>query len=462
MARQKGEQQGSTPEPNPTGPAPARAEPQKQEERKVGKPLPPPDPFYRDKVFPDPLAVFSFLPEPLDKIKDTCLVVIDTNALLLPYKVGKETLYDLSIVYNQLAHENRLFIPAQVAREFAAWRFPKLTEALRDWHNVRSTLPSLKSIGEFRLVQNLEPYQRAQKLREKIRGLVNEYSEAIGELQGHITGWYLNDPVSSLYRDLFTAEIIKDPSFDTLKVQQEYDYRHANKIPPGYEDKERIGDYLIWKTILALGNEHKKPLIFVTGETKPDWVHFRDSDNVQLFPRYELVDEYRRESGNCTFHLLSLSRLLELYTPSASGIDEIRMEEKTESGRFGIGFRLPDNMMKRAMRVLRKHGFRATTRHPFVDCELIATKEGDNPYRIAIVNAEAGGANLALHLLAKRMKRFKDSTYPSIGVICTNPVTWQELQGVFTNTKQTIDWDYLFVIAPDEDEEMVFFRGKFI
>src|SRR5206468_4268751 len=85
--------------------------------------------------------------------------------------------------------------------------------------------------------------------------------------------------------------------------------------------------FIIWKTILTIGKGGHH-VLFVTGETKPDWVHVRQSDNTQLFPRYELIDEFRRETNGKTFHLVSLSRFLDLFATNKAGIDAIRQEEK--------------------------------------------------------------------------------------------------------------------------------------
>ena len=58
-------------------------------------------------------------------------------------------------------------------------------------------------------------------------------------------------------------------------------------IPPGYKDAGKedsgIGDLLIWHTILELGKVHKKSVIFVSGDEKPDW--FKQSQNVALHLR---------------------------------------------------------------------------------------------------------------------------------------------------------------------------------
>lgn len=93
---------------------------------------------------------------------------------------------------------------------------------------------------------------------------------------------------------------------------EEFRRRAEAKIPPGYKDNrkddEGIGDFLIWKTLLKVGQDRKMHLAFVTGEQKGDW--FVRADGGPVFPRIELVDEYRRASGGKLVRLLSLHELL--------------------------------------------------------------------------------------------------------------------------------------------------------
>jgi hypothetical protein len=67
-------------------------------------------------------------------------------------------------------------------------------------------------------------------------------------------------------------------------------------------------------------------LVFVTGEEKADW--FNRTDNRASFPRYELVDEYRRHSGGGALSLISLHEFLELMKLPAEVLSEVRSAEK--------------------------------------------------------------------------------------------------------------------------------------
>jgi hypothetical protein len=73
-------------------------------------------------------------------------------------------------------------------------------------------------------------------------------------------------------------------------------------------------------SLLSLGAIHKKDLIFVTGEQKADW--FVREGGERVFPRPELVDEYRRASGGRALRLSSLHELLkEMAAPEALVLD---------------------------------------------------------------------------------------------------------------------------------------------
>jgi hypothetical protein len=75
------------------------------------------NPFLLEEIYPDPVDVFA--PTLVaDIAASDALVVMDTNALLLPYKIGKDDLGALRESYKKLAEKKRLFLPARVAREF--------------------------------------------------------------------------------------------------------------------------------------------------------------------------------------------------------------------------------------------------------------------------------------------------------------------------------------------------------
>jgi hypothetical protein len=308
---------------------------QKAKGRAAGGPNETADMFLKRKLYPDAAGIFSFQPRMLDEIKAECRVVLDTNQLLLPYKVGKHDLEEIGKVYRKLLQEKRIFVPAQVAREFATHR-PNLLQEL--WHALGQMEVKFKPTpSRYPLLDGLPEYkallERWNKLQEDITGC----AKLCRQLAEQVREWYWNDPVSRLYHELFIPEIVVEPEFKEAQVVADHAWRLEHDIPPGYKDERKldkgVGDMLIWHTILHVGNQEPcRSVVFVSGETKPDWVT-RGDNNKPLFPRYELVDEFRRATKGQSFHLISLSDLLDLFGADKSTVQRVRTESALPVGR---------------------------------------------------------------------------------------------------------------------------------
>lgn len=84
--------------------------------------------FLANDVLPDAAAALA---DRIDSIEDaikTADVVLDTNVLLLPYGAGANSLKEIVTIFKNLKEKGRLFLPAQVAREFVRNRPNKLSE----------------------------------------------------------------------------------------------------------------------------------------------------------------------------------------------------------------------------------------------------------------------------------------------------------------------------------------------
>ena len=293
------------------------------------------DIFISNSVYPDAESIFTARLQPLEEIKDDSFVVLDTNALLVPYTISPKSLGEIRETYENLVSKSRLIIPGQVAREFAKQRANKLSELFQQLNRKLSNLPQLQR-GKYPLLENLPFYQDAISLEKEIDELLREYKRTIGNVLQSIREWTWDDPVSSLYSELFSKGVVIDPELDKDELKDELSRRKTHHIPPGYKDAGKddkgIGDLLIWFTILEIGKQHKQSVIFVSGDEKTDWWY--QSEGQALYPRYELIDEYRRCSDGQSFHIVSFSGLLDLYGVSEEVISEIR--EKEEQSRISL------------------------------------------------------------------------------------------------------------------------------
>lgn len=295
------------------------------------------DIFIANSIFPEAASIFSTYIKTIESIKNTAIIVMDTNALLVPYNIGKESVGQIRETYEKLVKTRQLIIPGQVAREFANNRTTKILTLFQQLTRKQNSVTNLQK-GKYPLLESLPEYKKAIELEEKIDLLIKEYRKTISSVLDHIRSWTWDDPVSRLYADLFTEEIVFDLSIDQDNMKKELKRRQIHKIPPGYKDSGKddsgIGDLLIWFTILEIGRLKSKDVIFVSGEEKPDWWH--RMENQALYPRYELIDEFRRESGGYSFHIIHFSQFLDLYGASESAVEEVREEESRLSTEFSL------------------------------------------------------------------------------------------------------------------------------
>ncbi|MBP7999231.1 MAG: DUF4935 domain-containing protein [Chloroflexi bacterium] len=288
------------------------------------------DIFIANRIYPDAQGLFAIKIKAIESIKSTCLIVVDTNVLLLPYSTGPESIQRIGDTYRQLVELGQLIVPGQVAREFAKNRATKLTELFQQI--VRKGNVSDLQKGKYPLLESVKEYQDLLKIEQEIDKKLVDYRKALGRLKDHIRAWAWDDPVSLLYSELFNENVVFDPDFDQKQILQDLNLRQKHKIPPGFKDADKddrgVGDILIWYTILKLGQERKSNVLFVTGDEKTDW--FYQSEKQALYPRFELIDEFRRESGGYSFYIASFSEFLKLYGASSAVVQEVRQQEVQE------------------------------------------------------------------------------------------------------------------------------------
>lgn len=285
-------------------------------------------PFHLTEAYPDASSIFAVSLPSLEQSRDEALIVLDTNVLLIPYTINPKSLDDIKRTYIRLINEGRLFIPAQVAREFAKNRANKIGELFQQLSRKRNKLDSLQ-VGRYPLLEPLTEYKELLEFEKDIDEKVKQYRRAIGDILNHIRSWRWNDSVSLLYRELFQPSVIVDTPMTNSEIEGDLKRRNVNRIPPGFKDSSKpdqgVGDLVIWHTILHLGRERKKTVIFVSGEEKTDWWH--RSEGEPLYPRFELVDEFMRISDNKAFHIAKFSQLLDIFGAEEQVVAEVRKEE---------------------------------------------------------------------------------------------------------------------------------------
>ena len=88
--------------------------------------------------------IFTERLRPLEELKNECCVILDTNALLLPYTISQASLDEIIRVYSLLVKEERLIIPGQVVREFTENRPGKISDLHQKLLRKKSEIGKIK------------------------------------------------------------------------------------------------------------------------------------------------------------------------------------------------------------------------------------------------------------------------------------------------------------------------------
>jgi len=269
--------------------------------------------FIYKRIFPETSSLINRNYKNVQDIYNDAIFVLDTNALLLPYNAGKEDMEQITKTYESLIRKQRLFIPEHVIREFVKNRSFKISDLFSNIDVQISQVPSIKSF-EYPILSELEAYRKIKTLKSDISKKIKEYIETLNELKTGITNWNWLDPVTEIYQEIFTNDIIITILQEEDELIKEYNLRIENNIPPGNKDQSKdenaIGDFLIWKTILELGKEKQCDIIFVSNDEKNDWLLKGNKKSIST--KFELVDEYYRYTGGFNFLSVTFNKFLEI------------------------------------------------------------------------------------------------------------------------------------------------------
>jgi hypothetical protein len=284
--------------------------------------------FSKKEIYPSPKDSFSFVLEAISKIKDEALVVLDANVLLLPFTTNIKNVQAIKDVYTRLSKSDQLFLPAQSVREYLDNRAVKITdinEALQKKAN-----QCFNYVGNHPLLESLAEYKEVIVLEESLKKAIKNYQAKIRDTLSAVQAWGWNDPVSKMYHEVLAARILDDDALDFASIEKDLKRRNDLSIPPGFKDRNKdqnqAGDLVIWHEILNLAKTKDKHLIFVSVDEKTDWWH--QSGKTPLYPRFELVDEFREATKGKSFHIVSLSKLLEIFETDSEVVKSVKITEE--------------------------------------------------------------------------------------------------------------------------------------
>nr|WP_287324082.1 PIN-like domain-containing protein [Mesorhizobium sp.] len=261
-------------------------------------------------------------PEEFEKIWSAGLLVPDTNVLLHLFRFMPARRAEVLAAFESFG--NRLWLPYQVAAEFQAdWReadsgnraaYEKLKD---DLAKKRQDLEA--AIGAF---SRFDPWPKGSSMEDIGKffdRLIAEVDRAVTQLPEALT-------VFNEVTVIFDGKVGDQPNDIELR-RKEAQRRYEEKIPPGYKDKGRAGDYLIWAEMRDKAKVSQLPMLFVTDDSKEDW--WARHSGRTLGPRPELRHEFFNDTGQL-FYAYSPARFLSFVSTRDRNLVSIETVQEME------------------------------------------------------------------------------------------------------------------------------------
>ncbi|QGQ71873.1 PIN-like domain-containing protein [Halomonas sp. PA16-9] len=105
-----------------------------------------------------------------------CIVVLDTNVLLIPYTLRSEDVVEIEKVYESLSKRDQLLLPEHVAREFAANKDKKLSELYK---TVCDRNISILKIPEAAILKGTNEFKELEQQREQLESVAKSYNFSV-------------------------------------------------------------------------------------------------------------------------------------------------------------------------------------------------------------------------------------------------------------------------------------------
>lgn len=281
-------------------------------------------------------------PEQFKELWEEGTFVFDTNVLLNLYRYKIESRNEVLNIIKQI--EDRVWIPYQVGLEFHRNRLTVLGEQNSSLSTIKNSIrDSISSIEKK--CKDLDLDKRHSEIKtstfiERFRELSESVINELDEIKAKkLTNDIDEDVVLTELTKFFSVNkgSLGSPPKDQKVLESIYkdgEFRAKNKIPPSFEDileaqkkksdeeyyafeglnyKKGYGDLIVWKQIIEFAHENqKKNIIFVTDDTKEDWMRIIHSHGKKtISARPELVSEIFKEAGVDNFYIYDTKGFLD-------------------------------------------------------------------------------------------------------------------------------------------------------
>lgn len=282
---------------------------------------------------------YPLTPREKQKIWNEAVFVFDANVLLDLYRYSEDTRKNFLDTIEKM--KDQIWIPHQFAFEYQRKRL----EVIDGQTSAYGVTAQILQKGYDSICNNItsrHPFLKRDDLLEGITTAVQTAISEIGKVKEKHPDWFSNDPIRKRLDRLFKGKV-GDPIENIAEIEKQGDLRYQNKIPPGFKDiikdkkdptgKRKYGDWIGWWQIMQMAEKIKKPVIFITSETKEDWWLIVGGKTVS--PRPELIKEITKHCG--IFHMYNMETFLTHSDPhikksTIKEIQEISRKIRQEEG----------------------------------------------------------------------------------------------------------------------------------
>lgn len=239
---------------------------------------------------------------------------LDTSVLLDLYFYSSNAIED--IIQNLESIEEQLWIPNQALVEFDRNYKEKKHAAFRKYDTMNVDIDRIIRNFNKSMTTLFKTYKKyeisdLENIKEDINNNINTIQEKIEEYKKDIKveknrhkESLLNEKIEKFIEKINALKQVGEGYniLELLEIYEEGEKRYKYKIPPGYLDikkdigdntkTRKYGDLVIWKQLIKKCKSEKKSLLFITNDTKEDWV-----DKSTKLPLNNLVEEFKLECG---------------------------------------------------------------------------------------------------------------------------------------------------------------------
>jgi hypothetical protein len=248
--------------------------------------------------------------EETKRIWGSAVFVFDTNVLLNLYRMSRETSLQIRGILKTL--QERLFLPHQVGVEFFKHLEEVIAEQVNAFERVRQFLRKVPE--NFRRDFSRHPSIPITEITEALEKCVTKQVVVVTRIQKSYPLNFLHheDPILPELDALF-ADSAEGPY--TVAEDEALNKKVADRVernePPCFVstggkastppmNNPHRGDGRVWFQIVNHAAATKKPVIFVTGDERPNWwrtATLGNQDHV-IGPHFQLIRDIEAASGN--------------------------------------------------------------------------------------------------------------------------------------------------------------------